>query len=362
MRFAKNGPILIWSVLLVLALALTGCAGDSAGEGDSRAAEGEADGGEASPAADEAASFEGKTLRVAFASDPDFTQIANYKWLRDLEEVDGVTVQEEYFKSSQDSFRALVAGEVDLAFGTLSSGIALVQQGGDPIKAIVSDMKAPDYILVAQSDIADLAALEGSRDGISTPGDISDSLTRAVLSREGVDVDAVEFLQIGGTSARMSALLADQIDAGPAHAADGLAAMREGDLKNLHSYGNTIEDYLQQVVFVNENWAAENADFVQHLVNGFVDSVRWAAENKDAYIELSQEFVDGLDADIASQAYDVFTDIEMFAVNGGMARDLLENTVAIEQEVGALGQDVPPLEEWADVTYVEAYLEEHGEV
>lgn len=350
-----NRPL---SVVLLLALfALAGCGGGTADEPDPSESETAGAG-----ATDEAVSFDGRELRVAFASDPDFTQIANYKWLGELESADGIDVTESYFKSSQDSFRALVAGEVDLAFGTLSSGISLVAQGGDPIKAIVSDMKAPDYILVAQSGIADLKALEGARVGISTPGDISDSLTRALLSREGVDVDAVEFLQIGGTGARMSALLAGQIDAGPAHAADGLSAMREGDLKNLYSYGNTIDDYLQQVVFVNEEWAADNADFVQHLVNGFIDSVRWAAESKDDYIALSADFVDGLDPEVASEAYDVFTDIGMFAVNGGMSDELLNNTVSIEQEVGALDADVPAVGEWADPTYVERYLEEHGEV
>jgi ABC-type nitrate/sulfonate/bicarbonate transport system substrate-binding protein len=345
-------------LLVALALFAAGCGGG--GETETETAGAESNGDEVSQEAGDGFGID--TLRVGFASDPDFTQIANYKWLQDLEEMDGIEVEESYFRSSQDSFRALVSGEVDLAFGTLSSGIALVSEGGDPIKAIVSDMKAPDYILVADDELDSLQALEGQRVGISTPGDISDSLTRALLTREGVDVSKVEFLQIGGTSARMSALLADQIDAGPAHAADGLSAIEEGDLKNLYSYGNSIGDYLQQVVFVNDEWAAENAEFVQHAVNRFIDSVRWAASEKDEYLELAGEFVEGLDPAIANQAYDIFADIEMFAVNGGMSEELLDNTVDIEQEVGALGADVPPKEQWADASFVERYLEENGEV
>lgn len=349
-------PGLVAAVVLALSLVLYGCGDDSA---DTASEPTETSAG--SETTEPRAAFP-STLRVGFASDPDFTQIANYKWLRDLEEDDGVEVQESYFRSSQDSFRALVAGEVDIAFGTLSSGISLVAQGGDPIKAVVSDMKAPDYILVAQDSLEGLSDLEGKRVGISTPGDISDTLTRAVLSREGVNVDAVEFFQIGGTSARMAGLLAGQITAGAAHAADGLAAIEEGPLQNLYSYGNAIGDYLQQLVFVNDEWASENHEFVQHLVDTFIDSVRWANENKDEYIELAGDFVDGLDPDIASRAYDIFLEIEMFAVNGGMSDRLLENTVAIEQEVGALDEDVAPSEEWADQSYVETYLEEHGEL
>lgn len=350
----RPGPLL--AIGLALSLVFYGCGGESQDTAT------EATETPAGPETTEPQAHFPSTLRVGFASDPDFTQIANYKWLRDLEENDGLEVKESYFRSSQDSFRALVAGEVDIAFGTLSSGISLVAQGGDPIKAVVSDMKAPDYILVAQDSFESLSDLEGERVGISTPGDISDTLTRAVLSREGVNVDAIEFFQIGGTSARMAGLLAGQIAAGAAHAADGLAAIEEGPLQNLYSYGNAIGDYLQQLVFVNDEWASENEEFVQHLVDTFLDSVRWANENKDEYIDLAGEFLDGLDADIASRAYDIFIDIEMFAVNGGMSDRLLENTVTIEQEVGALDDEVAPMDEWADQRYVENYLEAHGEL
>lgn len=332
---------------LIAALLLAGCA--APGGGDERE-----DG-------DSTAETSVETLRVGFASDPDFTQIANYKWLDELEQSQGITVEQSYFRSSQDSFRALVSGEVDMAFGTLSSGISLVAQGGDPILAIVSDLKAPDYILVATDTLESLDDLEGKRLGISTPGDISDTLTRVVLGREDVAVDTIQFLQIGGTSARMGALVSQQIDAGPAHAADGLAAVQQGGLKNLYSYGNSVSDYLQQVVFVNANWAAEHQEFVQRAVDSFIETVRWAATDKEGYIELAGEYVEGLDPEIASEAYDIFMDIEMFAVDGGVSEDLLNSTVDIEREVGTLTGDIPPLEDWADTSYVENYVAEHGE-
>lgn len=299
------------------------------------------------------------TIRVGFASQPDFTQVMNFKWLDDLE-AEGFTVEDSYFESSQDAFRALVAGEVDVAVGTLLSAILLVQESGEGVKLIASDLQAPDYLLISQPDVTSLSELEGARVGISTPGDISDTLTRVVLSREGVDVDAVDFVQIGGTGARMAALLEGQIEAGPAHAAEGLTAAEEG-LSNLFAYGNAVPDYLQHGLIVSDDWISTNPNATQIMVDLFVESTRWANDSKDDYIALSATSVEGPSDAARDQAYDIFQEINMFAINGGMSEDLLQNTVAVEQEVGTLGDDAPALEEWADPSFVENYLERFGE-
>lgn len=356
--------VLFSLIALLVAACTTASSPGATGEASAAAESEPAESAEAmeSAAATEAAGPgepETDTVRVAFASQPDFTQVMNFKWLEDME-AEGLTVEDDYFESSQDAFRALVAGEADVAVGTLLSAILLVQEAGEGVKVIASDLKAPDYLLISQPDIESLSDLEGGRVGISTPGDISDTLTRVLLDREGVDVDAVNFVQIGGTGARMSALLEGQIDAGAAHAAEGLTAAEEG-LKNLFAYGNAIPDYLQHGLIVTDDWIAENPNLTQLMVDLFVESVRWADDNEDEYIELSLETVEGPSDTARDEAYDIFKDIEMFAVNGGMSMELLENTVAVEQEVGTLGDDAPPVEEWADPSFVESYLERFGE-
>lgn len=352
-------PVLFALLALMVAACTGATASPSATQAEPSAAASEP---EESTAPSEAAGPgepETDTVRVAFASQPDFTQVMNFKWLDDMEAT-GLTVEDNYFESSQDAFRALVAGEADVAVGTLLSAILLVQETGESVRVIASDLQAPDYLLISQPDVESVADLEGARVGISTPGDISDTLTRVVLNREGVDVEAVDFVQIGGTGARMAALLEGQIEAGPAHAAEGLTAAEEG-LKNLFAYGNAIPDYLQHGLIVTDEWIANNPNLTQIMVDLFVESTRWANDNKDEYIERSADTVEGPSDAARDQAYDIFQEIGMFAVNGGMSMDLLENTVAVEKEVGTLGDDAPAVEEWTDSSFVESYLERFGE-
>lgn len=303
---------------------------------------------------------EKQTVRVAFASQPDFTQISNFKWMEDLEEKYNIEVEDLYFESSQDAFRALVAGEADLSLGTVSSAILLNMTAGENVKVIASDLQSPDYILVATPDIESDEDLIGKRIGISTPGDISDTLTRVVLEERGLDVSQIEFVQIGGTSARMQALLSDQISAGAAHAAEGLSAVAQG-LSSAFAYGESVPDYLQHGLIAPQQWLDENPELAQTIVDAFIDSTRWAAENPDEYIEFSQDYVEGIDDSIRQEAYDIFTQIDMFAVDGGMDTDQLQNTVDIEQRVGTFGDsEVPALSAWADTSYVEDYLARNG--
>lgn len=352
-------PVLLMLLALVVVACSSGAASPSANQAEPSTAASEPAKSTAPSEAAEPGEPETDTVRVAFASQPDFTQVMNFKWLEDMEAA-GLTIEDNYFESSQDAFRALVAGEADVAVGTLLSAILLVQETGEGVKVIASDLQAPDYLLISQPDVGSLADLEGQRVGISTPGDISDTLTRVVLNREGVDVDAVDFVQIGGTGARMAALLEGQIEAGPAHAAEGLTAAEEG-LQNLFAYGNAIPDYLQHGLIVTDDWIAENPNLTQIMVDLFVDSTRWANDSKEDYIAASADSVEGPSDAARDQAYDIFQEISMFAVNGGMSTDLLENTVAVEKEVGTLGDDAPPLEEWADQSFVESYLERNGE-
>jgi ABC-type nitrate/sulfonate/bicarbonate transport system substrate-binding protein len=331
------------TALVVAGLATTVAACGDDGEAGGAAATG--DGGK-------------KTLRVAFASQPDFTQVMNFKWLDDLE-AEGVEVETSFFESSQDAFRAMIAGEADMAVAGIVSAVQLVQETGEAVKVVAVDLQAPDYLLMGTQDMKSLADMEGNRIGISTPGDISDTLTRVVLRREGVDVDKVRFVEIGGTSARMAALQSNQIQGGAAHAAEGLAAAENG-LTNLFAYGESVPDYAQHGIIVSDEWLGKNKEFAQQAVDGFIDSIRWASENKAEYIELSRDKVEGLSDTAREQAYDIFKDISMFALNGGMDDKVLDNTIAIEKEVGNLGDDAPPASDWADSSLVENYLEREG--
>lgn len=313
--------------------------------------------GEATTTAPE---LESTTLRVGFSGQPDFTQIMNFVWLETLRDEHGIDAQDVIFEGTSPPFRALVADEVDMVVGQVPPGILLRAETGADVVMIAGDVQQSDYLLVSTPDVTELEDLYGKQIGTAGPGAVSDSLTIAALTREDIDLDQIEFVEIGGTSARMAALLAGQTAAGAAHFAEGFDAVEAG-LEPLYVIADAIGPYLFHGVWADRGFVEENPNLVQLAMDEFIESVRWAAENKDEYIEEAAEVTEGLSDDAKSRAYDEFIRIGLFAVNGGLEDELLDATIAIEQEVGNLPEDVEDPSNWVIKDFVESYLERHGE-
>lgn len=354
---------------LIVTWLLTLCALVAAGCGGGEPAPDAAAGGEgaASPADDtvnasenEEDSLEGVTLRVGSSSVPDYSDVTLLRLVGQLEER-GAQVEVSHFEGDQAPLRALVAGEIDVAAAGVPATIHLAEQTDEGVRVFGVNLQQTDYILVAQPEFTELADLQGEQIGIASPGGISDVLTRLVLEGEGIPLDSVEFVSVGGTGARMSAMASGQLAAGPAHAADALAAVEQSGMSNLWLYADTVDSYLQQGLVSTEGWLAENPELAQTIVDELIDASRWAAENKDEYVELSFDAVDGPSETVRQQAYDIFTDIEMFPVNGGMTEEQLTNTAQIEVDLGNIA-DLPALETFSDPTFVEDYLDRVGEL
>lgn len=348
-------------VLAVLVLVLAACGGDATDDGaDTGGATG---GGDSSPteqaaSGDACENPETTELRLA-TSPPEFDTLTDAYWLQSLEDA-GFSVETFEFESSPDTVRAVASGEGDLINTSPLAIMQFIQQSGGGLEVLAVELLKTDYLLVSQPEIESLEDLRDKIIGISTPGDLSDSLTRLVLEEAGVGVEGIEFAEIGGTSARVAALGAGQIAAGAAHYADALAAMQEFDLGSVAEYAEYIPDYAQRFLAGSPQWIQDNPNATQCVVDKMIEAQRWAQENKDAYLALAQETVEGIPADIAEKTYDYFASLGFFGVNGGL--DKIEPTMEVEVNQGNLDPEVlAPPSEWVNPTFVEDYLERNGE-
>jgi ABC-type nitrate/sulfonate/bicarbonate transport system substrate-binding protein len=174
----------------------------------------------------------------------------------------------------------------------------------------------------------------------------------------GVDVSTVIVVQVGGTSARMSALLSGQIDAAPAHAAEALNAKAKGGLSILANCGEAIGEFLQTGVSSTDEWLAANPNMAQTFVDAYIDALRWAATDKEGYIALSKQVVPDLSDDLRSPAYDVLKSGGLFAVNGGLTQKSVDKLIAIGLDSKAIEQPVPT--DWYTMAYIDNYLARNG--
>lgn len=297
------------------------------------------------------------TLRVVQGSDPDFTQVGLAKAIEYMKDRHGVTVEFSSVVDTDTATRAVIAGQADIVVNSLYFGINANKQG-IPLRTFMVDIQAVDYLLMSTPDVTDVKQLIGGTVGINKPGDLGATVADQCLKFAGIDPSQVEFVQVGGTSARMSALLAKQIMAAPAHAAEALNAQKKDALNILVDCGEAIGTFLQTGASAMEDWLRQHPNLAQHFTDAYIDALRWSVDNKAEYIALSREIVPELDDDLRDSTYDLLVKQNIWAVNGGLTPESVKKLIDIGLDAGSIEEPVP--DTWYTMQFVENYLARKG--
>lgn len=299
---------------------------------------------------------ESDTLVVVQGSDPDFTQVMLTKALEYMKDK-GVTVTFNSVVDTDTATRAVIAGQADIVINSLYFGINARQQG-IPLTTFMADITSVDYLMMSIPSVTEVSQLVGGKVGINKPGDLGATIADQCLKSVDIDPADVEFVQVGGTSARMAATLAGQIDAAPAHAAESLNAKAEGALNILIDCGAAIGSFLQTGATFTDDWRNANPNLAQMWTDAYIDACRWAADNKDEYIALSKEVVPELADDIRDQTYDFLYGAHIWGVDGGLTQESVDKLISIGLDAGSIEEPVPT--DWYTMDLVENYLARYG--
>lgn len=327
------------AVLGLASLAACGDDSDSAGSGDGS----------------------GGKVRAVGVGSADFSSLDLTEWER-LMKNDGVDFELKFLEEADATLRAVVAGAADVYIGDLNAAITAVKNTKAPVKIIAANTQSTDYVVLARNGINSINDLAGKTIGVNTPGSAGDVIMKMALTKQGYDVDKSKYVVIGGTSARVAALQAGQIDATVAHFADAQAAIATGKFKSLIECGPALGGLLQSGLIASTTWLEKNPKLAQKVVDRLIDASRWATTDKAGYLKRSEEHNDKLKPDVKEAAYKTFIDIKYFGVNGGLDPEQVDSYVTLFQNAGVLPKDMPPRSEWLDDKYVKDYLQRNGRV
>ena len=174
---------------------------------------------------------------------------------------------------------ALIAGEIAMCVysGSLLSAARL--QGADVIM-VASFLNKPIYRLVVRPGIRSAADLKGKRLGITRFGTVTDSTTRLLVARLGLDPEKdVILVQVGDVPVLLTSLIAGKTIDGaiiqPPYYQKAVAA-------GMHVLANMQEmDILVQQTGLNttQKFIARNPDVVRRAVKSIVEGIHVMREN-----------------------------------------------------------------------------------
>jgi ABC-type nitrate/sulfonate/bicarbonate transport system substrate-binding protein len=298
------------------------------------------------------------TVNLIEAGDVDFSS-ADVAYFAELMKKNGINVNFQLIPSAATALRTVIAGQADLFIGSLPTAILAVVNGGANIKIIAANDQASDYVLIAQKGVT-LQNIQGKTLAIDTPGSAGHLISKIALQKAGVDPDAPRYVTIGGSSARLTAILAGRVDIAPVHYPLALRALENPNIVQLLDAGKTIGPYVQSGLIANDAFL-KNKALTQKVVNAFINAQRWAASNKFKYIAFANanKMSGGLDANQQSKVWDYFRNVKFFGVNGGICFDHITQFAKLNWTIGSLPKPLPGRADWLNDTYVKTYLKAH---
>ena len=249
------------------------------------------------------------------------------------------------FTAGLTTTQALAGGSLEAACDGFT-GTASAIERGSPAKTVYSVNADNTYVIVTRDTISKTQDLRGKKWAITQMGAISQTYAALWLSKNGLPDNSVDWIPIGGTSARARAVLANQVDATLLTAGEWFRIREQKGVRLLATISDSVPPLPLNLCVVTVKLINERPAVVQGFVNGMLNAVRHARtpEGKQAYIKLARE-VDP--TGYTDRQYDELYDFYYVANMKSMVT---------EKTLDAL----MPLEKLVDARFVNQYIGDNG--
>jgi NitT/TauT family transport system substrate-binding protein len=193
------------------------------------------------------------------------------------------------FRGDADVMQSLAAGTVDLDVASLNGLISSINSG-QKFKGVWAGYNMPLFDWYAQPKFKTIAETKGGRYGISKYGGLSDSLTRYILRKAGLDPDRdVKILQLGGSTEFLAAMEAGQLDAAILSFPQTYLAAEKGFVKLMSQKEQIAPDWPTHLVYAKEEFIAKNPNTIKAFLRATSKAIEWIKANRDEAAKLASK-------------------------------------------------------------------------
>jgi len=255
----------------------------------------------------------------------------------------GANVEIRPFDNGTAAARAVVAGDIDMAWSPTPPVINQVSNAGVPLVAIYG-MPNPDWVIGTTDEGKTCKDMIGQDVGVdSINGARSVALRSMLTGCPGVKIEDVKQVALG--SAPGPALLAGQLHYSVLHLDDLAEIQTQGKkLYVLLAMKNTNPTSHYLTLVTRKDKLAANRDGIVRTVAAMIEAARFMQDPKNADAVADAAAVTGHSKDVNKAALKEFLAINFWAANDdGLPRDKLEATAKLMKKIGAINADKEPV-------------------
>ena len=256
----------------------------------------------------------------------------------------GANVEIRPFDNGTAAARAVVAGDVDMAWSPTPPVINQISNADVPLVALYG-MPNPDWVIAAGEPGKTCKDMAGQDVGVDSINGARSVALRSMLTAgcPGTKVEDVKQVALGSQSG--AALIAGRLHYAVLHLDDLAEIQHQGKPLNIilaMKNTNPTSHYLMLVA--RKDYVKANRDAFVRAVAGMIESAHFMQDpkNADAVAEVATNT--GHSKDVNKAALKAFLDIEFWAQkDDGLPRSKLEATAKLMKKIGAIKPDKEPV-------------------
>ncbi len=255
----------------------------------------------------------------------------------------GADVEIKPFDNGTAAARAVVAGDVDMAFSPTPPVINQISNAGVPLVAIYG-MPNPDWVVGTTEEGKTCKDLVGQDVGVDSIGGARSVALRSMLTGcPGVTLDQLKQVALGSSSG--PAMIAGRLHYAVLHLDDLAEIKAQG--KPLHillamKNTNPTSHYLMLVA--RKDNLAKNRDAIVRALAGLIEAARFMQDPKNADAVADAASQTGHSKAVNLLALKEFLAIDFWAAkDDGLPRNKLEATAKLMKKIGAIKPDKEPV-------------------
>jgi NitT/TauT family transport system substrate-binding protein len=247
------------------------------------------------------------------------------------------------FDNGTAAARAVVSGDIDMAWSPTPPVINQISNAGVPLVAVYG-MPNPDWVIGTTETGKTCKDLVGQDVGVDSVGGARSVALRSMLTGcPGVKIEDTKQVALG--SGAGPAMIAGRLKYAVLHLDDLAAIQEQGKKLNiLLAMKNTNPTSHYLMLVGSKDNLAKKRDGIVRTVAAMIDAARFMADPKNADAVAEIATVTGHDKKVAKAALQEFLKIDFWAQkDDGLPKDKLEKTAALMKKIGAIKPDKEPV-------------------